>query len=103
MEVEPDELRQAVERLHKCRETLREVTPVVERFEGHTAWEGVVHVFDVSGHLTATTCYAWSSPVEGSEKRRFYAVLKVPPVESPADAVRASIVTDHRENRRLKP
>jgi len=97
MEVEPDELRQAVERLHKCRATLREVVPVVERFEGQTAWEGVVHVFDVKGHPTATTCYAWSSSVEGSERRRFYAVPKVPPIASPGDAVRASIVADHRK------
>ena len=97
MEVGPDELRQAVERLQRCRATLREVVPVVERFEGRTAWDGVVHVFDVSGHPTATTCYAWSSPVEGSERRRFYAVLKMPPIASPEDAVRASIVADHRK------
>mgnify|MGYP001568004494 CR=1 FL=1 len=97
MEVEPDELRQAVERLHKCRATLCEVAPVVERFEGQTVWEGLVHVFDLTGQPTATTCYAWSSPIEGSARRRFYAVLKVPPIASPDDAVRASIVADHQK------
>jgi hypothetical protein len=32
----------------------------------------------------------------GSERRKFYAVLEVPPVTSARDAVRAAIVVDHR-------
>ena len=99
MEVPQEELRQAVERLHACRATFREVVSVTEYFEGQTAWEGTVHVFDVSGYPTATICYAWSSPVEGSDRRRFYAVLKLPPVLTPEDAVRASIVNDHRASK----
>ena len=35
----------------------------------------VVHVFDPAGHPTATRAYAWSFPIEGSTKRRFFAVL----------------------------
>lgn len=94
MEVGPDELRQAVERLHRCRATLREVVPVVERFQGQAVWEGVVHVFDVNGNPATTTCYAWSSPVKDSDRRRFYAVLKMPPISTPEEAVRASIISD---------
>jgi hypothetical protein len=45
---------------------------------------------------TATRAYAWSSPIAGSDKRRFYAVLHVPPVNSAADAMRAAIVADYR-------
>jgi hypothetical protein len=97
MEVTADELRQAVEHLHQCRAVLREAVPVVERFKDRTVWDGTVHIFDLSGHPNATTCYAWSSEIAGSQKRRFYAVLKSPPVSSPADAVRASIVADHRK------
>jgi hypothetical protein len=49
-------------------------------------------VFDLAGRPIATRAYAWSSPTEGSIKRRFYAVLlHVPPISSPADAVRAAI------------
>ena len=69
---------------------------VSEAFLGAAVWDGVVHVFDLSGHPTATRAYAWSSPIEGSTKRRFYAVLHVPPISSPADAVRAAIVADYR-------
>jgi hypothetical protein len=32
-------------------------------------WEGVVHTFDLDDHPTATRAYAWSSPIEGSDKR----------------------------------
>ena len=32
-------------------------------------------VFDLHGHPTALRCYAWSHAVEGSEKRRYVAVL----------------------------
>ena len=58
-----------------------------------------IHVFDLEGHPTAKVAYAWSSPVEGSDRRKFYAVLHVPPVDSPEAAVRAAIVADHRSAR----
>jgi len=50
----------------------------------------------LKGHMTATRAYAWTSPVEGSDKRRFFAVLHEGLVKSPADAVRAAIVAEHR-------
>ena len=60
-------------------------------------WEGTVHVFDLTGHPTANRAYAWSSPIEGSDKRRFFAVLQVPPIKSARDAVKAAIVAEQRE------
>lgn len=89
-------LQEAVQNLHNCRAKFREVVPVVEHFEGQTAWEGEVHVFNIEDHPTALVCYAWSSAVEGSDKRKFYAVLHVPPVTSPLEAVRASIIQDYK-------
>ena len=89
------ELKTAIERMHGGTATLAQSVPVRETFEGKTVWEGVVHVFDLAGHPTATRAYAWSSPVEGSAKRRFFAVLHQPPVDSPAAAVRAAIVAEH--------
>jgi hypothetical protein len=62
-------------------------------------WEGVVHVFEIYGHDKAT--YAWSSPIEGSDKRRFFAVLHLPPVTSPTEAVRAAIVAESMARRGL--
>jgi hypothetical protein len=96
-EVAIEELQGAVERMHDCCARLREVVPVSEEFQGQPVWKGVVHVFDLEGHPTASLCYAWSTPVEGSERRRFYAVLHKPPVTTPANAVRDAIVQDYRE------
>lgn len=59
-------------------------------------WEGVVHVFDLAGHPKAARAYAWSCPVEGNIKRRFYAVLHLEAIRSPLDAVRATVVAEQR-------
>src|SRR5271168_3674805 len=94
-EIEPGQLREAVERMHGGTATLAQSVPVRETFEGKTVWEGVVHVFDLACHPTATRAYAWSSPIEGSTKRRFFAVPHQPPVDSPQAAVRAAIIAEH--------
>jgi hypothetical protein len=52
--------------------------------------------FLIKVHPQADKCYTWSSPIEGSTKRRYYAVLYIPPIDSPEKAVRASIVHDHK-------
>ncbi len=95
-EVEPDQIQRAVERMHTCKATLAQSVPVRERHDNATVWEGVVHVFDLSGHPKAKKAYAWSSPIEGSDKRRFFAVLHLPPVTSPVEAVRAAIVAEQK-------
>jgi hypothetical protein len=98
-EVEADQLKRAVEAQHGCRATLAQSVPVRDTFGGKPVWEGIVHVFDLAGHPTATMAYAWSSPIKGGDKRRFYAVLHVPPITSPVDAVRAAIVAERRSKR----
>lgn len=95
-EVDPAELQAAVQATHGGRATLREVVWVHETFQGEPVWEGSVHVFDLQGHPSADMAYAWSSPIEDSDRRKFYAVLHIPPVDSPVAAVRAAIVADHR-------
>lgn len=67
-----------------------------ETFEGKLVWEGVVHLFDLKGNPKATRAYAWSSLIEGSSKRRFFAVLHTNKINSPVAAVRAAIVAEHR-------
>jgi hypothetical protein len=93
---EYDQLRETVEKMHGGTAALVQSVPVRETFDGKPVWEGVVHVFDLAGHPTATRAYAWSSPIEGSTKRRFFAVLHQPPVDSPQAAVRAAIVAEHK-------
>ena len=96
MEVTVRELKEAVEAQHGGTATLVESVAVKETFEGKGVWEGVVHVFNLDGHPGAMRAYAWSSPITGNTKRRFFAVLHLGFIRSPQDAVRAAIVAEHR-------
>jgi len=90
------ELKHAIESQHNCQAAFLQSVTVKEEFEGRTVWEGAVSVFTLVGHPKASKAYAWSHPVEGSTKHRYYAVLHVPPVDSPQAAVRAAIVAESR-------
>ena len=90
-------LRIAVQKRLMCKALEHRGAVVVdETFEGQMVWSGEVHEFEIQGHPDTDACYAWSSAVEGSTKRRYYAVLKISPVDSPKAAVRAAIVVDHK-------
>ena len=97
-EVDILELRQSVESLHSCRAIFAQTVPIHEAFHGQVVWDGVVHVFDLEDHPNAIRAYSWSSPIEGSDKRRFFAVLHLGSISSPLDAVRAAIVAEHRKS-----
>jgi hypothetical protein len=84
-----------VEKLHQCTAELRESLAVTECFEGQMVWKGLIRVYDLEGHPEASTCYAWTEPTEGGE--RVFAVLAIPPVTTPEEAVRASIVADAQD------
>ena len=97
IDVEADQLKRAVESQHGGTATLVQAVPVREEFEGKTVWDGVVHVFDLAGHPNAKRAYAWSYE-RPDGKRRFFAVLHIPPIDSPVNAVRAAIVAEARAN-----
>lgn len=92
----PDDLRKAVERLHGCRAVHVDETALIERYGGEMVWSGVVHTFRLKGCPQADLAYAWASPTD-SGKVKYYAVLAIPPIDSPQAAVRASIVKDYRD------
>jgi hypothetical protein len=88
MTKDSSDLKSVVESQHSYRATLTQGQPV---------WEGVVHVFDLEEHPQATGAYAWSSTIDGSDKRRYYAVLGIGAIKTPLDAVRAAIVAEHQK------
>jgi hypothetical protein len=92
------ELKKAAEKLCCCQVSFVEDVVVLEKFGSDTVWEGIVSVFDLKGHSEATRCYAWSSQIEGSKKRKYYVVLHILPVDSPEKAVRASIAHDFKKD-----
>jgi hypothetical protein len=91
-----DSLREAIRTTHGCDSRWVTCEAVTETHDGRVVWEGTVEVFDLIGHPTATRCYAWSHEADGDGRRRFYAVLHEPPIDSPRAAVRAAIVADFR-------
>jgi hypothetical protein len=58
--------------------------------------EGEVEVFRVRGHPQATRAYAWTYE-DDDGKLHHLAVLGVPPVDSPQNAVKAAVMA-HIQN-----
>ena len=93
-----EELQGVIKRLHGSDSTYVESVPVKEVFQGETVWDGQVEVFDLIDHPTTNRVYAWAHDTDDSEyPRRHVTVLHIPPATSPENAVRASIVSDYRE------
>ena len=92
------QLQVAVSQLHDCGALWRETVAVHEVFQGKTAWQGNVEVFDLNGHPKAKRAYAWSH-LDGlkDERTNYVAVLEIPPVTSPETAVKAAIVAASKE------
>ncbi|MBV1708143.1 MAG: hypothetical protein KGQ37_13170 [Hyphomicrobiales bacterium] len=93
------ELKTAIESQHGGRASFVQSVPVKETHNGATVWEGVVHVFDLADNPKATRAYAWSSPIEGCSKKRYFAVLHLGAIKLPMNAVRAAIVAEHRREK----
>jgi hypothetical protein len=86
-------LRDAIRHMHGCESRWVESIPVRETHAGHLVWSGEVQLFALVGHPKATECFAWSHATEGV-KRRFHAVLALPPVDSASMAVKTSILAE---------
>jgi hypothetical protein len=87
---EIESLEKAIKDLHGFRSTHLQSVPVEETFQGKTVWKGVVEVFQVHHHQRAGFAFAWSYK-DDDGKEHYVAVLGVPPVNLPVDAVRAYI------------
>src|SRR5437868_15421689 len=92
-----EELRDVIRRLHGAEATHVESVPVKEMFKGDTVWEGIVEVFDLVGHPTASRVYAWTHDTsDPNNPRRHVTVLHLHPIKSAQDAVKAAIVQEFR-------
>ncbi len=88
-----EELKATIHRLHGVKATHVESVPIKEAFQGQTVWDGIVEVFELHGHPKANRAYAWGHDTDDG-KRRHLAILHVPPIVSPLDAVRAAIIQE---------
>ena len=92
-----EELREVIRRLHGADSTYVESVPVTEVFKGKTVWQGVVEVFELHGHPTASRVYAWGHDTDDPNRpRRHVTILHSHPIESARQAVQAAIVQEFR-------
>lgn len=96
-------LKRIIRELHKAEAQYVESVAVREMHKGRVVWDGVVEVFDLTGHPKANRIYAWSHLTDDpANPKRYVTVLHIPPVVSPETAVRAAIVQESRERDRSK-
>jgi hypothetical protein len=72
-----------------------ESVPVVETFRGQVMWDGIVEVYAVPTPPPARV-YGWTEDGPSGEPQ-YIAILGVPPINSPLDAVRAWLVSQIRK------
>jgi hypothetical protein len=86
-----------IKRLHGVESRHIESVPIKETYKGQTVWEGVVEVFELIDHPSATKLYVWAHDTDGPEHpRRPVTVLHSHSIQSAHDAVRAAIVQEFR-------
>ena len=83
------ELKNAIRFTHGCESLHVESVPVKEIFDGKTAWEGTVEVFELVGHQSAKRAYAWI--YRDGDQNQTMTVLGVSPIDSPLNAVKIAI------------
>jgi hypothetical protein len=89
-------LHDAIKAMHGCESRYVESVPIHEVFQGQTAWQGTVEVFDLMGHSQAKRVYAWQYE-DDDKQAKTVAVLENPPVDSPQTAVKVAIAAKARQ------
>lgn len=94
-DVGTDQLKRVIESQHGGTATLAQSVRVIPQANNQSAvnpndWDGIVHVFDLKDNPKAKRAYAWSTPIQGGTKPRFFAVLHMGRVTDPIEAVKAA-------------
>jgi hypothetical protein len=90
---EIEQLQKIIKDLHGCDSRHLGSIRVIETFQGRDPWEGIVEVFFLIHYPQAKEAYAWSYKGDNGEVE-YVAILGIPPVESPSDAVRTHIAAE---------
>jgi hypothetical protein len=85
------DLRDAVTALHGCNCSHSGTSRVVEFYEGQKVFDGDIETFTLSGHPKASEAFAWA--FDNGTEPQYIAVLNIPPINDPSDAVRAAIAS----------
>jgi len=93
-----ERLQMVVWHLHKAHGVYMQTVPIHEVFNGQTVWQGDVEVFAFTGHPKAALCYAWSYKDDAGGEH-FAAILGLPPVQTPQDAVKVFIASQVKKRK----
>jgi hypothetical protein len=85
-----DQLKRVIETQHGGSAAFAQSVQLLKPGRDAHAWDGTVHVFDVKNNAAAKRAYAWATPIEGSTKPRYFAVLHGGKVTGPVEAVKAA-------------
>jgi len=88
--------RAALEHMHGGRAMLKKTVAVSERLEDGTAFQGVVHVFNLHGLPEPKQAYAWWVSRDGHDDQQFMSVLQTAETGSPSAAVRAALAASRK-------
>ena len=67
-----EELQNVTHRLHRATTKHVQSVPVIERFQGGIVWDGIVEVFDLTGHPKANRIYAWAHLTDDPKQPKRY-------------------------------
>ena len=84
-------LKEAVTALHGCDCEHSGTSRVIEFWQGEKVFDGDVETFTLSAHPKASEAFAWA--FHNGAEPQYIAVLNVPPINDPSDAVRAAIAS----------
>lgn len=91
-------LEEAIWRTHRCKARHLGTVHVRHALSGKMIWEGNVEIFTVEGSTQAKECFAWKArEEENGAGTEYVTVLRTGMVKTPADAVRAYIVSQHTQ------
>jgi hypothetical protein len=88
-------MQRAIQEAHGCQSVHVDSQHVHELFNGLTAWQGTVEIFNLVGHPKAQRAFVWQYD-EGQETKTI-TVLEIPPVDSPESAVKVAIAAKARQ------
>lgn len=86
-----EKLKRSAEKTAGIGVVFREISPIVETFNGEVVWQGVVYTF----WSRDSTVYAWAS--ESDEKTQYVTVLAKGKINSPLAALRFWLVSEARK------
>jgi hypothetical protein len=93
-----EELQEVIRKLHGVESRHLRSVPVTEKFQGEIVWDGIVEIFELLEHETATKAYAWTHKTDNpASPKRHMTVLHLGPVNSPETAVGTAIIQEFRD------